>query len=292
MMSDAARGASATLPTADPIPVDEVFRVLDSSFTVDSDVHWQDRIGTIYAASQTRGEPEHRFEIEGTDLAGRLALDGRVLLEAVHSWAILDRVVWEVNQIAWQSAPDQVLVHAAAVEIEGCAVLIHGASGAGKTTLAAALCAAGAGYLSDEIAVIDPTTLDIMPYPKPLSVRAPMWDAFSVLRPPTWLAEHMPSTWYVPLAASSAAPLAAIVSPSHGASRSTAVREHDRADVLVELCAQTPLLAEYGARGYQTLADSVSRADCVELAANDLAIACDVIFELVASTSAEPGTGS
>jgi hypothetical protein len=48
-------------------------------------------------------------------------------------------------------------LHGAAVADQGCAALLVGASGDGKSTLAAALCARGAELLSDDAAAIDRT---------------------------------------------------------------------------------------------------------------------------------------
>src|SRR3954452_23724579 len=62
-------------------------------------------------------------------------------------------------------------VHAGVVGHDGGAVVIPGASFAGKTTLVAELVRQGATYFSDEFAVIDREGL-IHPYPKPLSIRS------------------------------------------------------------------------------------------------------------------------
>jgi hypothetical protein len=62
-----------------------------------------------------------------------------------------------------------VFLHAGAVAWRGRAIVLPGASGSGKTTLVAELVRAGAGYLSDEFAVIRGDR--VVPYPKTLSVR-------------------------------------------------------------------------------------------------------------------------
>jgi hypothetical protein len=69
-----------------------------------------------------------------------------------------------------QHAPDHVFVHAGVVGVGDRAIVLPGRSFAGKTTLVAALVRAGAGYWSDEYAVLDGDGL-VHPYPKPLSVR-------------------------------------------------------------------------------------------------------------------------
>lgn len=64
-----------------------------------------------------------------------------------------------------------VFLHAGAVAWQGRAIVLPGASRSGKTTLVAELVKAGAGYLSDEFAVIRGDR--VVPYPKTLSVRDP-----------------------------------------------------------------------------------------------------------------------
>jgi hypothetical protein len=67
-------------------------------------------------------------------------------------------------------APERIFVHAGVVEHHGRALLAPGLSFAGKTTLVTALVRAGATYLSDDYAVIDPSGL-VHPFAKPLSIR-------------------------------------------------------------------------------------------------------------------------
>lgn len=63
-------------------------------------------------------------------------------------------------------------VHAGVVAIDGRAVVLPGTSYAGKSTLVAALVAAGASYGSDEFAVIGSDGL-VHPYARPIALRHP-----------------------------------------------------------------------------------------------------------------------
>lgn len=67
-------------------------------------------------------------------------------------------------------APEVIFVHAGVVAVDGRAIALPGRSFSGKTTLVAALVAAGATYYSDEFAVISADGA-ILPYAKPLSIR-------------------------------------------------------------------------------------------------------------------------
>jgi hypothetical protein len=69
-----------------------------------------------------------------------------------------------------EAAPRRRFVHAGVVGWRGQAILIPGRSHSGKSTLVAALVAAGATYYSDEYAVLDERGR-VHPYAKPLSLR-------------------------------------------------------------------------------------------------------------------------
>lgn len=69
-------------------------------------------------------------------------------------------------------APDLTFVHAGVVAHHGRAILLPGASFAGKSTLVAALVREGAAYYSDEFALIDHDGL-VHQYLEPLSLRDP-----------------------------------------------------------------------------------------------------------------------
>lgn len=69
-------------------------------------------------------------------------------------------------------APERLFVHAAAVVWQGRAIVLPGYSHAGKSTLTAALVAAGAEYLSDEYTVLDADGL-VHAFARRLHLRAP-----------------------------------------------------------------------------------------------------------------------
>lgn len=73
------------------------------------------------------------------------------------------------SQVATR-AQDSLFVHAGVAGWRGQAIVIPGRSFSGKTSLIAALVAAGAEYFSDEYAVLDASGL-VHAYPKPLSLR-------------------------------------------------------------------------------------------------------------------------
>jgi hypothetical protein len=81
-----------------------------------------------------------------------------------------DYVLGELELWVAEHAVDRIFVHAGVVAIGGRALLLPGRSTWGKTTLTAALLAAGAAYGSDEYAVLSPDGR-VHPYPRPLEIR-------------------------------------------------------------------------------------------------------------------------
>jgi hypothetical protein len=69
-----------------------------------------------------------------------------------------------------EHACDVVFVHAAAVAVDGRAIVLPGTSFSGKTSLCVELLKRGADFLTDEFSVLDADGR-VMPYPRPIHVR-------------------------------------------------------------------------------------------------------------------------
>lgn len=80
----------------------------------------------------------------------------------------LDRIVMAV--IDGMAQRGVLGIHAAAVVVEGRAVVLAGHSGAGKSTLTLALLRARARLLTDELTLIDRDGSTVLPYPRALHV--------------------------------------------------------------------------------------------------------------------------
>lgn len=75
-------------------------------------------------------------------------------------------------------------VHAAVVSSATSVIAFPGASGLGKSTLAAAVVRAGFRYLSDEALAIDPESLTVAPFARPLALDANSWALLSLASAP------------------------------------------------------------------------------------------------------------
>jgi hypothetical protein len=116
-------------------------------------------------------------------LAGRALDDGGI-----------GSLVGTLNLESVRCAGGRLLLHAAGVaDVHGGSLLLCGPSGSGKTTLTARLLERGWAYLSDETICLDPRTLSITPYRKPLTVKPGAQELLRHLRP-----ERDSTIWYVP----------------------------------------------------------------------------------------------
>lgn len=77
----------------------------------------------------------------------------------------------EVRAIVALLARERIFIHAGVVGVDDRALVLPAPSFSGKSSLVAALVAAGAAYYSDEFAVLDPDGL-VHAYPRPISIRS------------------------------------------------------------------------------------------------------------------------
>lgn len=138
---------------------------------------------TYISFRSSADEPEPAFTAELLTIEPRAA--GKQAGAAVvrdshgyqHEWPdahvalidLFDRIVHGV--LAELHKRDIYTVHAGSVVYRGAALIVAGRSGQGKTTLTLGLLQRGMGLLSDEFAVIDPATEQIVPYRRSVHIR-------------------------------------------------------------------------------------------------------------------------
>ncbi len=148
-------GLCLAIETDAPDRLDELIRWLPPHSRCDEETPPD----AVLRVSWPTDDPDHlTLTIDGAPPESIFALRGIHLFESQAKLLVAER------------SPDFVFVHAGVVGWQGRAIVIPAASFAGKTTLVAALIAAGADYYSDEFAVVDAQGL-IHPFSRPLMVR-------------------------------------------------------------------------------------------------------------------------
>jgi hypothetical protein len=104
------------------------------------------RCARAYAVRSDEASHSHDVFIDGQPIPLGTGLDATAAARAVEA---------DLESFLAEHAPRRVFVHAGVVIWKGRAILLPGSSRAGKSSLVAALVAAGAAYFSDEFAVLD-----------------------------------------------------------------------------------------------------------------------------------------
>ncbi|MBV8950243.1 MAG: hypothetical protein JOZ99_05160, partial [Actinobacteria bacterium] len=209
------------------------------------------------------------------------------LLVATHDPSIaLSAILSTIDRGTVASIVDQRLVlHAAAASEASGAVLLLGRSGAGKTTLVAALVSAGLGYVADEVVSFGYMETTPAPYHKALSLkRASRW-LFPELR--STLVQHGDDNpgqvWHVPAEAlrananRSGAPIAAIVEARYHATADTTLAPLSEPDALTRILANCFSGDHLSAEAFASASTLAASAPAYRLDFSDVWAACDLV---------------
>lgn len=282
----------AAPPVATPFATGS-FQALGHVFSVASNIPdlcpWLDTVLVDLAAPRPT---EHRYTL--LDLGpGRgddrflLAFDGRCVARSGWLPRLLDLFLWHVNTEAVErSAGELVLVHAAAAARHGAAVLLPAASTHGKSTTVAGLVRAGWDYVTDEIVALDPSSLGVVGYPRPICLDRGSWGVLPELRPSH--AELVTGQWQVPAshvrpdAVVRRALPAAVVAPRYDPQRRTGLERMSPGEVVLALADSTLAFRHDPARNLGCLARLATAVPAFRLTVSRLDHAVDLVEAAVA----------
>ena len=267
----------------------QTFRALDFAFTLESDDPDLTRyVDEVFASLGDVGEGEAipgRYTAEAGANGYTLRLGDRMVASSAGAERVVTLLTWHVTREALSALGDRVVLHAAAAEYGGRALLLPGPSGSGKSTLVAALVRRGLGYLTDELAVLDGNPARIRSFSKPLGLSTspppPLDDLAASPSPFESEARLVAPPALRPDCLGAPASPAWIVFPSYagpGQPRLTPVR---RAEALGLLGEQWVNAVEGGTGGFQALVTTVRDVPCWRLEAGDLGATCDAVLELL-----------
>jgi HprK-related kinase A len=240
----------------------------------------------------------HRFSVvdDGERYQRRYAVyfDGLPIVRTPSEPLALVYLLWHLNRAVVEASNAWLLLHAAAAERDGAAVLLPAPMDAGKSTLVAGLTLHGFRYLTDETVALDPHTARVDPYPKPLSIEMGSWDALAPLRPQldARFARFSDEIWHVvpdairPGAIAPACTARAVVSPRFDPGATTALEPISRAEAVMLLAENAFNFSAHGAAGLDTLATVVRSCECYRLTVGTLDDACDRIVDVMSRLEA------
>lgn len=231
--------------------------------------------------------PSILVEIRRTSPGYTVLADDVPIAAAREIAALAPSIKAELVQAVLARTEYRLAVHAAALAKNGRVLLLPGASGRGKTTLAAMLMANGFSFLGDDTVVLEREDLRVRPIPFALAVKAGAWDLLApyhrqLLASPV---DHRPDGRVVRYlrpdpVATDAMPAGWIVFPQWQADGETRLTPIGRVDALrrfLSLCyAHTRRLS---AKDVAQLVAWIARIECHELDASDLAGAVRLVAQ-------------
>jgi len=198
---------------------------------------------------------------------------------------------WGLNWCVSAHCHQYLVLHAAVVERSGHALVLPAPPGSGKSTLCAGLVNRGWRLLSDELALIDPASGEIVPLPRPVSLKNA---SISVIRGfaadaaigPTVhdtlkgsVAHMKPPVESVRRASERARPRWIVV-PRYNAGAPLRLEPLARGRAFVHLVDSAFNYHLHGRRGFEVLAELTADSSCYELAYSDLAHAVEACDQL------------
>jgi hypothetical protein len=207
----------------------------------------------------------------------------------------LSWVVWDVNRSAAEASGEHLLFHAGALDAGGTGVLLPGTSGSGKSTLTAGLARAGLGYLTDELAALDLGSGQLLPYPKPITLKAGSFAVLPELDPDgyrspglgagggRWAGEE----WQVAVGGDTGRRVGQacvprlVVVPRFEAGVPTRLTPLSNTEAFLSLALHAVNLLPHGVAGSAALGRVVAQSACYALTMSDLDEACALVWDLV-----------
>lgn len=222
--------------------------------------------------------------------------DGRRPFSPMPRSAALPLLEWGLNWCVASQAHQYLVVHSATVERGGRAILLPAPPNSGKSTLCAGLVHSGWRLLSDEFALVQPHDGDLVPMPRPISLKNAAIEVVSTLFPQAQLGPparetlkgtvvHVrPPAASVARAQEAASP-AWVIFPAYRAGARTEIKPFSKARALVALVDNAFNYGVLDRLGFETLARLVDGAACFELTYGDLTEALRLIGTLDAGGS-------
>ncbi len=123
----------------------------------------------------------------------RFSVDGKVPHEDMPFEHALPTLEWGINLLVAMRAHWYLMLHAAVLEKNGFAVVLPGTPGSGKTTLAAALTAAGWRLFSDEFGLVRDDAA-LVPAPRPMVLKNRSIDVIAERLPDRYMGPKIAGT--------------------------------------------------------------------------------------------------
>lgn len=193
---------------------------------------------------------------------------------------------WGMNWCLATQAHHYLMIHAAIIEKNGKAIVLPGSPGSGKSTLCAALVNRGWRLLSDEMTIINPSTLQAVPNPRPVSLKNQSINVIKTFAPETIFGDiahdtskgtvsHMKPPTSSVTRAKETCEIGAFIFPKYRTASETLLTSKERSKTLIDLADNSFNYHIHALRGFDTLKTLVTNAKCYDFVYSDLHEAMD-----------------
>jgi hypothetical protein len=210
-----------------------------------------------------------------------LEIDGHPPFDPLPANQVFPLLEWGMNWCVTSTAHHWVMCHSAVLAKDDLAVILPAPPGSGKSTLCAALMLSGWRLLSDEMALIDPETLALNPFVRPVSLKNASVDLISIKYDQALLTPkvhdtikgtvaHLQPTLDSVLAGEKPAQPRWLIFPKYQAGTALSLLPMPKSEAMVELARNTFNMAALGPKAFTTLNAVVEQCDCFRLEYSDL----------------------
>ncbi len=203
---------------------------------------------------------------------------------------------WAMNWCVTTSAHQFLMCHGAVLARQNQAIILPAPPGAGKSTLCAAMMLSGWRLLSDELALIDPRTGELVPFVRPISLKNASISVISSRFPAAVMTDPVADTIKGTVAhlkpdslsvqhAEVRAVARWLIFPKFKSGAAFELQAIGKAEAVVEFARNAFNLPVLGVKGFNALVAVVERCACYEMQYGDLG---EAIRQLDALSAASP----
>lgn len=222
------------------------------------------------------------------------ALDSKIAFKPLPRYQAFALLEWGINWCVASHVNQYLVIHAAVIERDGFALIMPAPPGSGKSTLCAALVNRGWRLLSDELALVSPDDLRIIPMPRPVSLKEQSIPVIQDYAPEAILSRPIANTQKGTIAHMKA-PKASVqrchesaiptwvIFPRYQRGAKAQLGTFARTRALLRLAENSFNYSVLGTLGFNTAADLIESCDCYEFTYSNLDEAIAIFNQLPVS---------